>query len=105
MIKCKECYGTGSLRINSTLFRCFYCNGSGGVDLSAYCDDKRHLVCKPYSKENLHVMADFLKIKRCWYHAGRHPHYDIPKRRIEEIKSRCTVVTTEEILKIIKGEM
>lgn len=64
----------------------------------------RHLVCVPYTVENLHVMAKDLGIKRCWFHSGsKYPHYDIPKRRIDEITARCTVVTPREILAITKG--
>lgn len=65
-----------------------------------YCDEKRHLVCVPYSIENLHKMGDDLGIKKCWFHKD---HYDIPKRRIEEIKSKCILVTPREILMIIKN--
>ena len=68
--------------------------------MTYYCDHGRHLVCRPYSVENLHEMARQLGIKRCWYHAGRHPHYDIPKRRVAEIMARCQVVTSREILEI-----
>jgi len=68
-----------------------------------FCDNKRHLVCVPFSIENLHLMADRLNIKRCWFHGKNKPHYDIPKHRIEEIKSQCTVVSTREILRIIKN--
>ena len=71
-------------------------------ELTFYCDKGRHLVCKPYSIENLHKMADILDIKRCWFHGGRHPHYDIPKRRIEEITKKCELVSGETILSIIK---
>lgn len=71
------------------------------MDLKYYCDNSRHLVCLPYSIENLHIMANDLEIKRCWYHGGKKPHYDIPKKRIEEIKSKSTVVTKRDILKII----
>jgi hypothetical protein len=64
-----------------------------------YCDDKRHLVCVPYSKENLHIMADELNIKRCWFHKD---HYDIPKKRIKEITDKCNLVNSKEIVKIIR---
>ncbi len=64
-----------------------------------YCDDHRHLICVPYSKENLHKMAEELGIKRCWFHKD---HYDIPKRRIEEIKNKCTVVSKETIVYIAR---
>jgi hypothetical protein len=68
-----------------------------------YCDDARHLVCVPYSVESLHIMANELGLKRCWFHAGTHSHYDIPKRRIVEITAKCTLVSGREILAICKG--
>lgn len=70
------------------------------------CDDARHLVCLPYSVEGLHRMAADLGIKRCWYHPSKdHEHYDIPKRRIAEIKAKCRVVDSRTILGIIKGRI
>lgn len=69
-----------------------------------YCDNKRHLVCKPYSIENLHLMGKILLIDKCWFHSGKFPHYDIPKKRIVEIQSKCTKISSKEILKIIKNE-
>jgi hypothetical protein len=58
----------------------------------------------PYSIENLHRMASDLGIKRCWFHASsRFPHYDVPKRRLAEITARCTVVSSRDILSIVKG--
>ena len=65
----------------------------------------RHLVCLPYSVAGLHAMAADLGIKRCWYHAGRYPHYDIPKRRIAEITARCELVSGRTILKVVRGEL
>jgi hypothetical protein len=62
-------------------------------------DEKRHLVCLPYSIENLHKMADLLGINRNWFHRD---HYDIPKMRIEEMKQKCEVVRPREIVGIIK---
>lgn len=69
--------------------------------MTYYCDGSRHLVCVPYSKENLHKMARNLGIKRCWFHKN---HYDIPKRRIQTITSVCTIVPSQEIVRIIHGE-
>lgn len=67
------------------------------------CDNGRHLICIPYSVENLHKMAADLGIKRCWFHSSsKFPHYDMPKLRIDEITSKCEVVSTKEIIKIIK---
>ena len=68
-----------------------------------YCDNSRHLVCVPYSRENLHKMAADLGIKQCWFHGGKHPHYDIPLRRIGEIQAKCRVVPSRTILLICKG--
>lgn len=69
-----------------------------------YCDDSRHLVCIPYNIENLHKMAAILDIKRCWFHSsGNKYHYDIPKRRIKEIKKKCVLVYSKDIIKIIRG--
>jgi FMN phosphatase YigB (HAD superfamily) len=74
------------------------------MNLAFYCDSMRHLVCVPYSVENLHEMARRLGIKRCWFHAGaKYPHYDIPKRRVQEIQAQCTVVSPQDILVIVKG--
>jgi hypothetical protein len=73
-------------------------------ELVYICDDARHLICTPYTVENLHRMARDLGIARCWFHAHeRHPHYDIPKRRIAEIKSKCLVVTSRALLNVING--
>ena len=66
-----------------------------------YCDHKRHLVCHPYSIDNLHKMATELNIHRCWFHKN---HYDIPKMRIKEIQEKCCVVSPKDIVKIIRGE-
>ncbi len=71
-------------------------------DLEYVCDGYRHLVCLPYSVENLHRMARELGIHRGWFHSSpRFPHYDIPKRRISEIMKKCRVVSSREIIAII----
>ncbi|HEY4112880.1 MAG TPA: DUF4031 domain-containing protein [Rhizomicrobium sp.] len=69
------------------------------------CDRKRHLICEPYSVAGLHAMALALRIPRSWFHRGRHPHYDIPKTRIDEIAARCEVVSPREIVRIIQGKL
>ena len=72
--------------------------------ITFYCDSERHLICKPYSVDNLHRMAEILEIHNCWFHNHkRYPHYDIPKKRIEEIQSKCIVITPKELLSIIKN--
>ncbi len=67
-----------------------------------YCDSARHLVCIPYTVENLHKMAEDLGIKRCWFHAGKLPHYDIPKKRVAEVGGKCEIISSRELLGIIK---
>jgi hypothetical protein len=44
-------------------------------------------------------MARELNIKDCWFHKD---HYDIPKRRVEEIMKSANVVSPRVILLIIK---
>lgn len=74
-------------------------------ELKYYCDNARHLICTPYSVDNLHRMARDLEIKRCWFHAHpKHPHYDIPKKRIEEIQSKCNLISSKKLIKIIQEE-
>ena len=67
--------------------------------MTYYCDSNRHLICVPYSIENLHKMAKDLGIKKHWFHKD---HYDIPKSRIEEIEAKCLKITSKEIVKLIK---
>jgi hypothetical protein len=71
------------------------------------CDDKRHLICIPYSISNLHKMAKELGIKDHWFHMKNkrgklRPHYDIPLLRIKEITSKCLTMSRKDVLKIIK---
>lgn len=66
-----------------------------------FSDRMRHLICEPYSVENLHAMAKDLDINRCWYHAKPYPHYDIPKRRIKEIAEKTTVISPKDLLRKI----
>jgi len=70
--------------------------------LTYYCDNNRHLICSPYSIENLHKMAIELNLNKGWFHGD---HYDIPKKRIEEIKSKCIIIRPREILEIINENM
>lgn len=69
-----------------------------GADLDFVCDDARHLVCVPYSKANLHKMAAALGIARCWFHKD---HYDVPKRRVDDVRTKCRVVDSREIVRIV----
>jgi len=68
------------------------------IELTYYCDAQRHLVCIPYSKENLHQMAEALGINRGWFDRD---HYDIPLLRLQEIRKQCVKVDSRMIIKII----
>lgn len=69
-----------------------------------FTDGSRHLVCIPYSVENLHAMAADLNIGRHWFHNTKNlAHYDIPKTRKNEIEARCILVSSKDIVKIIRG--
>lgn len=63
-------------------------------------DGKRHLVCLPYSVEGLHKMAEDLGISKAWFHKN---HYDIPKRRQKDIEAWCILVSSKDIVNIIRG--
>jgi len=71
------------------------------IKIKFIADKQRHLVCEPYSIENLHKMAEILNIKKCWFHKT---HYDIPKRRIKEIEDKCKIVNSKQIVLIIHGK-
>jgi len=70
-----------------------------------FCDNKRHIVCLPYSVENLHKMAEDLGLNRRWFHKGKNnnSHYDMPIKEIAVITAKCELVTSEEIVDIIRG--
>ncbi len=70
------------------------------LEMKYLTDRKRHLICLPYSIENLHKMADELELNKCWFHKN---HYDIPKKRVTEIEALCEIITTREIVRIING--
>lgn len=74
------------------------------MQLEYVTDGKRHLVCRPYSVELLHIMAAQLGIGRHWFHGGPLAHYDIPVKRKKEIEELCTMVSSKEIVLIIKGQ-
>ena len=46
-------------------------------------------------------MAKQLNINKCWFHKN---HYDIPKRRKKEIESKCTIVSSKDIVNIINNK-
>lgn len=68
-------------------------------ELQYLTDEKRHLICLPYSIDNLHQMAKELDIHPCWFHKD---HYDIPKKRIDEITSKCMIVNSRTIVEVTK---
>lgn len=69
------------------------------------CDDDRHLICLPFSIDNLHKMAEDLGINKCWFHRGKYPHYDIPKKRMNDIKEKCVITDSRSIIIAIKNSL
>lgn len=63
-------------------------------------DDARHLVCLPYTVDDLHRMAEHLGIGRHFYHASPFPHYDIPVRRQAEIVVMARSVSSKDIVRL-----
>ena len=69
--------------------------------LKYFGDRKRHMVCYPYSIENLHIMAKDLDIKPGWFHKN---HYDMPLlRKTELLELMDEVVSPKVIVQIIRG--
>jgi hypothetical protein len=73
--------------------------------MTFFCDHQRHLVCLPYSPENLHKMAATLGIARGWFHASPYAHYDIPKGRIDDIQRMALLVSPKTIVQIARGDV
>lgn len=74
------------------------------TELTFYCDTKKHLICVPYSIDNLHLMATILGIHKNWFHySNGRAHYDIPKQRIKEIQSKAVIIKSTELLSIIQS--
>jgi hypothetical protein len=57
--------------------------GQNGYLCDLLFDEKRHLVVRPYSIENLHKAAKIMKIARCWFHKN---HYDVPKGMVAHLE-------------------
>lgn len=70
-------------------------------------DKQRHLICIPFSVENLHAMARVFGIKPHWFHKRIYSHYDIPKRRLTEILGdpRVEVVSPRKLLKELYADI
>lgn len=63
-------------------------------------DGRRHLICLPYSVQNLHYMGAQLSLGKHWYHASR-GHYDIPVTRRNELEKLCLKVPPKTIARVI----
>jgi hypothetical protein len=67
-------------------------------------DNQRHLVCYPFSENELHKMAHMFYIDAGWLHTKHLLHYDIPKHKSWEISEKTLIVSPKTIVRIIKGE-
>jgi hypothetical protein len=88
----KECVGDDGLR---------EVNRSQVELISILYDDQRHIVCQPFSLDNLHKVAEYLEIKKHWFHAKPYPHYDAPKKWKPPVV--CELVSPRRILEICKN--
>ena len=80
-------------------------------------DGKRHLIVTPYTRTNLHAVAERMGLKRHWFHASPYPHYDLPKSWVADFgltldeqllnldlppEIEYEQVTTRQLLAVIK---
>ena len=76
-----------------------------GRTLSYFVDAERHLVCLPYTVENLHLMARRLGISRAWFHrtrGGRHAHYDVPVNMTAHVRESAILLTPRDIVMLCR---
>lgn len=67
--------------------------------------DGVHLVCHSFSIEGLHKVSRLLGIKYCHYHyKPRLPHYDVPRYLQKIVRERSVIVSSKDIIRIIRGE-
>jgi len=53
----------------------------------------------------LHAISYAIKLKRCWFQAGRHPHYDLrPSKRALAIKRGAVPVGSKEFFRKCYGQ-
>lgn len=67
------------------------------------CDEAGHLICTPYTTENLHVAARHLTLGPLFYKTEPYPHYAVPWMRIEDVRAKCDAVEEAAILAIVGG--
>ena len=66
-------------------------------------DEKRHLICLPYSEEKLHTMADNLGIGRHFFHkkSRNRSHYDVPVFMMADINKRALKIHHKQTVSIL----
>jgi hypothetical protein len=68
-----------------------------------YVTDKKHLICVPYSIENLHKMAEKFGIGKSLFKIN---HYSLSKfneSAIERISKKCRIISTSNIIEVIRS--
>jgi len=68
-----------------------------------FVTDKKHLICVPYSIENLHKTAEEFKIDVCWFKKNHYFIGGYPEETIEEIAKKCKIVSQANIVEIIQS--
>lgn len=75
------------------------------LGITPMVDRFRHVVCSPYSENNLHATAERLGIGRHWFHRGSRPHYDSPKRMHGALISALGATDPREIVRVIRSQV
>lgn len=73
-----------------------------------YITDKIHLICLPYTVENLHEMAKRLKIRKHFFHnTVNKPHYDLPVTRRKHLLEEeiHKIASSKELVNIINNSI
>ncbi len=67
--------------------------------------DGVHLISS-ISTNPLHVFAQKIGLKRCWFRAKSHPHYDLTteKKTGIAIKAGAKLVSSKELIRALRGK-
>lgn len=66
------------------------------------CSDGVHVVSSDGDPKTLKKLMRENGIKDCWYHAGKYPHYDLPKRMRNKSWPFLFAVSSKTIIEIVK---
>lgn len=74
------------------------------MKLEYYCDNQGHLVCLPYTIDNLHQMANELGLDQSHFKSHpKHAHYLISDNQKDTIMPQCHLVSSKHIIYIVRS--